>query len=146
MAERYCWCGTRIARDNHGSECSLCARLRRVARSGEHGPLAVRLGRRLAEIYAAYGESDSRERYLAELTPLLDGLCELFGFRVPQFEGVAKPLRISSALEGSSPRLGCLLGRQEHEVPSSASTGSPFPTRSQSPKGNRPQSDPKEVA
>jgi len=61
--------------------------------TGEKEVFAVRLSRRLGEIYSAYRDSDSRESYLAELTPLLDGLCELFGMGLPQFEGIEKPLR-----------------------------------------------------
>lgn len=92
--DRRCICGTVLARDNPGPLCSPCERAgARLRLTGERGPLAVRLGRRLAEVYSAYRESESRASYLADLTPLLDGLCELFGMRPPRFEGVDKPVR-----------------------------------------------------
>lgn len=88
-------CGTRLASDNRSRQCSPCDRARALSRcTGDPGPLAVRLGRTLAQIYSRYGECESRELYLAELSPLLDELCELFGLTLPHFEGVAKPLRI----------------------------------------------------
>lgn len=91
--KRSCVCGTRLASDNDGPLCSLCQRAHGLARyAGEKGPFAVRLGRRLAEVYAAYRDCETRASYLAELTPLLDGLCELFGMRLPRFEGVDKPV------------------------------------------------------
>lgn len=93
--KRTCVCGTRLASDNPGPKCSPCHRARALSRvTGDPGPYASRLGRTLAELYSRYADCDSREIYLAELTPLLDGLCELFGFRLPTFEGTTKPLRM----------------------------------------------------
>lgn len=102
QSDRSCLCGTRLARDNSGSACSPCQRARALWFStGDQGPLATRLGRRLGEIYSGYCEAGSRQTYLAELTPLLDGLCELFGLSEPRFEGITKPMWIGQAIESS---------------------------------------------
>lgn len=94
-AKRSCVCGTLLAHDNRGPHCSPCERAGAILRfKGEHGPMAIRLGRRLAEVYSGYAVSDSRASFLCDLTPLLDGLCDLFGHRIPVFEGIDKPLRI----------------------------------------------------
>lgn len=92
MSRAKCACGTVIARDNNSRECSPCQSARNAARLGDKGPLAIRLTRRAAELYASYDKAPSREEYLADLSPILDEMCELHGFMPPRFEGTTKPV------------------------------------------------------